>query len=203
MSSLRRTAVLWVLLLLVLPACRAGSTSSPSAPPDLQAQLLSVRDLPVGWGTDLSAPLSQDNEPACLYQAQTNLRSTTAAQARFVGGIYVPIFSESLSYFGATSAASAALTRASNALTTCGPVAFRSGTTFYVGAIGPALAAGLGSDARAWRLSLRGSDGSVIGAYLVLARHDAIVLLAIVADARQPVRPALLALPVTAYFKIT
>jgi hypothetical protein len=43
----------------------------------------------------------------------------------------------------------------------------------------------------------------VIGAYLILARHDAIVLLAIVADSRRPVRPALLALPVTAYFKIT
>jgi hypothetical protein len=202
MSSLRRAGVAWVLLLLVLSACR-GSTSSPAAPPDLQAQLLSARDLPTAWATDMSAPLGQDNEPACLYQAQTDLQSGISAQARFIGGTYLPTFTESLSYFGAASAASAALIRASNALTTCGRVAFNSGMTSYVGDVSWALAAGMGSDARAWRLSLWGSDLSVIGAYLILARHDAIVLLAIVADSRQPVRPALLALPVTAYFKIT
>jgi hypothetical protein len=198
MSNLRHPAVLWVLLLLVLSACRDEST-----PPDLHARLLTVSDLPPGWATDTAPPPGKGNEPACLSKAQADLHSMQTAQARLVGGTYLPAFTESLSYFGRTSAASAALTRVSDALTACSRLAFQGGRTSYTGGIGPTLTAGLGSDARAWRLRLRGSDGSVIGGYLVVARHDAIVLFAIVADSQQPVRMALLALPTMAYSKIT
>lgn len=203
MTSLFRLGALLVLLLLALPACRGDSTPPSAARPDLQARLLAVGDMPDGWATDASTSAEKGSEPACLDQAQADLHSMEAAQTRLVGGTYLPTFAEWLNYFGRASAASAALTRASDALTACGWLAFRSGTTSYTGGIGPALTAGLGSDARAWRLGLRGSDGSVIGVYLVLARHEATVLFAIVADARQPVRPALLALPTMAYFKIT
>jgi hypothetical protein len=203
MTRVRRLAVLLVLLLLALPACRGHSTPPRAAGPNLQARLLAVGDLPAGWATDASTTDGKTTEPACLDQAQASLHSMETAQTRLVSGTYLPTFTEWLTYFGRASAASAALTRASNALTACGRLAFRLGGTSYAGGIGPALAAGLGSDAQAWRLGLRGSDGSVIGVYLVLARHDAIDLLAIAADARQPVRPALLALPAMAYLKIT
>ena len=171
--------------------------------PDLSARLVTVADLPAGWASDAWAAPAKGQEPACLYQAQADLRSRTTAQAQFGAGTYLPTFAESLSYFGAAPAASAALARAVDAMTSCGGLPFRWSSTSFTGTIGPAVTAGLGSDARAWRLGLRGSDGSVIGVYLVLARHDATLLLAIVADAQQPVRPALLALPAMAYLKIT
>jgi hypothetical protein len=203
MTSLLRLGTSLVLLLLALPACRGDSTSPRAVRPDLQARLLAVADLPAGWATDASTPAGTSSEPACLYQSQADPHSMEAVQTRLVGGTYLPTFAEWLNYFGRASAASAALTRASDALTACGRLAFRRGTTSYTGGFRPVLIAGLGSDARAWRLGLRGSDGSVIGVYLVLARHEATVLFAIVADARQPVRPALLALPAMAYLKIT
>jgi hypothetical protein len=171
--------------------------------PDLSPRLVTVADLPAGWATNASAPPAKGQEPACLYQAQADLRSRTTAQAQFSAGTYLPTFAESLSYFGAAPSASNALGRAVDAMTSCGGLAFRWGSTSYSGSIRPAVTAGLGSDARAWRLGLRGSDGSLVGVYIVLARHDATVLLAIVGDARQPVRPALSALPAMAYFKIT
>ena len=203
MTSLRRAALLCALLVFAVPACRGDTTVSAPAPPDLQARLLTVGDLPAGWAPDFSPPPAKGQEPACFGQAQANLRSRTTAQARFVSSEYLPTFVESLSYFGAAPAASAALARAVGAMTSCGRLSFRSDSTSFTGAIGPAVTAGIGSDARAWRIALQGSDGSVVGVYLVLARHGAIVLLGIVGDARKQVRPALLALPTMAYFKIT
>ena len=203
MTSLRRAVILCALLVFAVPACRGDTTASAPARPDLRARLLTVGDLPAGWSTDTSTPPAKGQEPDCFYRAQAVVRSRTTAQAQFVSSTYLPTFAESLGYFGAAPSASAALARAVDAMTSCGGLAFRWGHTSFTGTMGPAVTAGLGSDARAWRLGLRGSDGSVIGVYLVVARHDATVLLAIVADTRQPVRPALLALPAMAYFKIT
>ena len=147
------------------------TTKKPAPLPtkgQLQAELLTLRDLPKDWRVDLTADKSNDPAagPACLKALDDGVSKTTV-RAKFVSGNGFPSIDETLDTYPAEVIGSE-LAKAAHVMDSCGSFAFSSGGLDFTGKITriPSFPT-FGDQTAAWDMALQ-SRGAVFHMALVM-----------------------------------
>ena len=138
--------------------------------PDLEAQLLSVADLPTGWAVDNSSD-PDTAAPSCLKQAKAITDTPHSVRAEFVKGTDVPTLSDSIGYYDSSDNAEHKFTAAAQVLTSCKDVSFDSDGTHVTGTVGALSFPKIGDRSAAWRFTFD-AGGQSFGAIEVLIQKD-------------------------------
>lgn len=149
----------------------SASTSATTQPPDLNAELLTSSDLPVGWSSVPSAE-SSASEPQCLDNVKGDLKATSKAEATFVNGSSgLPALDELLNYLPGKG--QTAMTVVSQALSGCGQISTTSGGQTLTGTIGTLSYPAVADQSFAYQMNLSGTVSGVsvtLGIDLVVFR---------------------------------
>jgi hypothetical protein len=135
----------------------AASSATPTTtarPPDLNAELMSLTDMPAGWSVDKSSS-SGVSTTGCFANIKEHFNSKEKAEADYQDGSDgIPEFDEALSWLpGQSQQALAAITTALNG---CGQVSFTSGGSKFTGTVGEMSFPTVGDQSDAWQVNLSG-----------------------------------------------
>jgi uncharacterized lipoprotein YehR (DUF1307 family) len=164
-----------------------ASTSATTPPPDLNAELLSISDLPAGWSVEPSSG-STSTTPQCLANIKTDVKATSKAEATFVGGSNgVPILDELLGY--EPGQAQSVMTFFSHALSGCGQISITSGGQTLTGTVGAMSFPAVADQSSAYQMNLSGTFSGVsltFGIDLIAFRKADTVALILYGDLGTP-----------------
>lgn len=164
----------------------SATTSTTAAPPNLQAELLTVSDLPTGWSVDNSpSNTSTDTTPACLKDASKLPEATSKAEVSFKKGTGVPIFSQKLAYFAASGGAQAQFNQADAILGKCKDISFQSDGQTYKGSIGALSFPKYEDGSSAYTVEVS-THGFVFGLYVLYVWKGSRLMLLTYADLGTP-----------------
>lgn len=146
---------------------RTITTTAPAAKaPDLQAQLLTLADMPTGWKVD-NTPDSATSGGGCLNAVTKLLKSGVAshAEADYAGGTNeIPSMSETMGWLGTNSqgAASTKFAAASAAMDQCKTFTIDNNGTMIKGTVGRMNAPGVGDQSGSWQVEAS-AEGFTLG----------------------------------------
>jgi hypothetical protein len=190
--------VIAVALLMLIDACGSNapkaatspavhpSTSPASPAPNLNSELLSVSDLPVGWSvvpTTTSGPT-----PKCLASVKSDMKATSKAEATFAGGSNgLPVLDEQLNYLPGQG--QNAMTFVSHALAGCGHISVTSDGQTLTGTVGAMSFPAVADQSSAYQINLSGTVSGVpitLGLDLFAFRKADTVAIILYADLGTP-----------------
>ncbi len=186
-------------LIVLLAACGSNSPKSTTTPaahasaqaattaPDLNAELLSVSDLPAGWSV-IPSTSSGSTEAECLKNAKTVVKGTSKADAQFAGGSNgLPLVDEALGY--TPGQASKAMAAFSQVMAGCGHISVTSGGDTLTGTVGAMSFPAVADQSAAWQMNLSGTISGLsvtLGFDIVLFRRADSVGLIVYGDLGTP-----------------
>lgn len=172
------------------PPTSLGSTASaghsrPPATPNLNTQLLTVSDLPIGWAVDNSSSSGSNDQPSCLKQATPVAHAVTHAGVAFTMGSTFPRIFETIGRFADAATAETEFVALSQVLDSCTDVSGTSGGTRFTGTIGSMSFPTIASGSKAWAMTFQ-AQGISFGFDLVLFHKGPEMQLIALADLGSP-----------------
>jgi hypothetical protein len=169
------------------PVAQSSTTPTAAPAPDLNAELLTISDLPAGWSVVPSSGGSSA-APRCLLHAQTGLKATSKAEATFADGSDgLPLLGEYLSYLpGQGQSAMAFLSRR---LSSCGHISLTSDGQALTGTMGAMSFPAVADQSSAYQMNLSASVSGLsitLGIDLIVFRKADTVAMILYGDLGTP-----------------